>query len=166
MEEEKPTRQALHHREIRIPSTAAIYSHPLHPMFVTFPIAFFTGTLLSDIAFLWSGDPFWARASFWLVTAGLVGGVLAALAGVTDFLSIPAIRDKIRSWGHFLAAIAVLSFASANMALRLDDRLAIAPWGLFLSGVTMLMLAFAGYLGGKLVFHELVGTYLPEEEEP
>jgi hypothetical protein len=35
-----------------------------------------------------------------------------------------------------------------------------------MSAITALMLAFAGYLGGKLVFHELVGTYLTEEEEP
>lgn len=159
-------RQAFH-REIRIPSTAAIYSHPLHPMFVTFPIAFFVGTLVSDVTFLWKGDPFWARASFWLVAAGLVGGALAAIAGVTDFLSTPAIRDKIRSWGHFLAAIALLSFASANLMLRLDaPGEAIYPWGIFLSVLTVVMLLFAGYLGGKLVFHELVGTYLPEEEEP
>ncbi len=155
------------HREIRIPSTAAIYSHPLHPMLVTFPIAFFTGTLLSDLTYLWTADPFWARASFWLVSAGLVGGTLAAVAGMTDFLSSPAIRNKIRSWGHFLAAITVLSFASANVVLRWDDySAAIRPWGIFLSGLTMVMLVFAGYLGGKLVFHELVGTYLPEEEEP
>ncbi|WP_303904597.1 DUF2231 domain-containing protein [Thiohalomonas denitrificans] len=163
MEEEKRNL----HRDIRIPSTAAIYSHPLHPMLVTFPIAFFTGTLFSDIAFLWSGDPFWARAAFWLVLSGLVGGAAAAIAGITDFLTVVAIRNKIRSWGHFLAAIALLSFASANMVLRLDHPGAVVfPWGVFLSALTMLMLAFTGYLGGKLVFHELVGTYLTEEEEP
>jgi uncharacterized membrane protein len=163
---ETESKQPLH-REIRIPSTAAIYSHPIHPMLVTFPIAFLIGALASDVAFLWNGDPFWARASFWLVAGGLAGGTAAALAGMTDFLTTPAIRGKVRAWGHFLAAIAVLSFASANLVLRWEEpAAAVLPWGLFLSAVTAVMLAFAGYLGGKLVFHEMVGTYLPESEEP
>lgn len=155
------------HREIRIPSTAAIYSHPVHPMLVTFPIAFLTGALLADVIYLRTDDPFWAEAAFWLVAGGLAGGTAAALAGMTDFLSVPKIRGKIRGWGHFLAGITVLAFASANLMLRWPDPAAgILPWGLFMSGVTAVMLAFTGYLGGKLVFHELVGTYLPEEEEP
>jgi uncharacterized membrane protein len=153
--------------EIRIPSTAAIYNHPIHPMLVTFPIAFLIGALAADVAFWWTGDPFWARAAFWLVTIGLLGGTAAAIAGMTDFFTIPRIRDKIRGWGHFLAAIVVISFASANFMLRLADPVAhVLPWGVLLSGITALMLAFTGYLGGKLVFHELVGTYITEEEEP
>jgi len=155
------------HREIRIPSTAAIYSHPLHPMLVTFPIAFLIGALASDLAFWWSGDPFWARASFWLIAGGLVGGTAAALAGMTDFLTIPKIREMTRGWGHFLAAVVVISFASANFMLRWEDpATGVLPWGVLISAITAVMLAVTGYLGGKLVFHELVGTYLPEKEEP
>lgn len=155
------------HRELRIPSTAAIYSHPVHPMLVTFPIAFLLGALLADIVYLWTDDTFWAEGAFWLIAGGAAGGLAAALAGMTDFLTVPKIRDKIRSWSHFLAGITVLAFASCNLVLRWPDpETAVLPWGLFLSGITVVMLAFTGYLGGKLVFHELVGTYLPEEEEP
>jgi uncharacterized membrane protein len=153
--------------EIRIPSTAAIYHHPIHPMLVTFPIAFLIGALATDLAFLWTADPFWPRVAFWLIAAGLVGGIAAAVAGMTDFFTIPKIRGMIRGWSHFLAAIVVISFASANFMLRWDNPVAhVLPWGLLMSAITALMLAFAGYLGGKLVFHELVGTYITEEEEP
>lgn len=153
--------------EIRIPSTAAIYNHPIHPMLVTFPIAFLMGALATDVAFWWTADPFWARAAFWLVGVGLAGGTAAAIAGMTDFFTIPRIRNMIRGWGHFLAAIVVISFASANFMLRWAEPVAnVLPWGLLMSLITALMLAFTGYLGGKLVFHELVGTYITEEEEP
>ncbi len=153
--------------EIRIPSTAAIYKHPIHPMLVTFPIAFLTGSLATDITFWFTRDPFWARAAFWLIAAGLGGGMAAALAGMADFFTVPRIRKLIRGWGHFLAAIVVVSFASVNFMLRWADPVAaILPWGLLMSFITSCMLIIAGYLGGKLVFHELVGTYLTEEEEP
>ncbi len=155
------------HREIRIPSTAAIYSHPIHPMTVTFPIAFLIGVLITDVVFLWTGDAFWARASFWLLVGGVGGGGLAAVAGVTDFVTLPEVRDKVRSWSHFLAAVTVIALATANLALRLQvHQEYIYPWGLLLSIDTVVILAFAGFLGGKLVFHHLVGSYLREEEEP
>jgi len=67
-------------------STAQILGHPLHPMLVAFPIAFFVGTFVSDLVYLVRGDVFWARVSFWLLAAGLAMGALAALAGFTDFL--------------------------------------------------------------------------------
>jgi len=75
-----------------IRSTARIGGHPIHPMLVPFPIAFLIGALLSDLAYAGTRNAFWATASAWLVGAGVVGGVLAALAGVTDFLGNERIR--------------------------------------------------------------------------
>src|SRR4051794_21063923 len=67
-------------------STARLMGHPIHPMLVPFPIAFFIGALLADLAYLKTAEPFWATAAAWLLGAGLVGAALAALAGLTDFL--------------------------------------------------------------------------------
>jgi uncharacterized membrane protein len=47
-----------------IQSTAAIAGHPVHPMFVAFPLAFLYGALATDLGFIWTNDYFWARASF------------------------------------------------------------------------------------------------------
>ncbi len=54
-----------------IPSTAAISGYPLHPLLVTLPIGFLIGSFLSDLAFYSTADGFWARASAWLIGAGL-----------------------------------------------------------------------------------------------
>lgn len=81
-------------------STAEIFGHPLHPMLVPFPIAFFVGTFVSDIVYLSSGDPFWARLSFWLLAAGLAMAALAAIAGFTDFLGDRLIRAIRPAWYH------------------------------------------------------------------
>src|SRR3546814_6826582 len=61
------------------PSTAAIRGHPIHPMLIPFPLAFLVGVLLTDLAYWATSDPFWARASLWLVGAGVVSGLVAAV---------------------------------------------------------------------------------------
>jgi uncharacterized membrane protein len=67
-------------------STASIAGHPIHPMLIPFPIAFFVSTFLADLAFWQTGDEFWATAGMWLLGAGLVMASLAAIAGVIDVL--------------------------------------------------------------------------------
>ena len=145
-------------------SSIAIGGHPLHPMLITFPIAFLSGGLACDLAFWWTGDPFWARAALWIIGAGLVMGTLAAIAGALDFLLIKEIRFHVTSWSHMLTAVMLLSLAAANWWMRVDEpTLGVLPWGLFLSGVSALALGVAGWLGGKLVFEHSVGT--GEEQE-
>ena len=73
-------------------STANIFGHPIHPMLIPFPIAFFVATLACDAAFWQMGNPIWTTAATWLLGAGLVMAVLAALAGLTDFLGDARIR--------------------------------------------------------------------------
>jgi uncharacterized membrane protein len=139
-------------------SSIAIAGHPVHPMLVSFPIAYLLAGLLTDIAFWWTGDPFWARVSVWVIGGGLAMGTLAALAGTLDFLLVKEIRRHITSWSHFLAAVMLLALAATNWWLRFPDPVAgLLPWGLFLSCITLISLLVAGWLGGKLVFEHNIG---------
>lgn len=141
------------------PSFVALAGHPIHPMLVAFPIAYLLGALGSDLAFWWSGDPFWARVSLWIIGIGLLMGILAALAGVLDFMLVAEIRRHVTSWSHFLAAVTMLALTAANWWLRVPDPTqGLLPWGMFLSAVSAVALSFAGWLGGKLVFEHNVGT--------
>lgn len=146
------------HQSIR--SRVAIGKHPLHPMLVVFPLAFLTTTPLADLAFWWTGDAFWARIAFLLTSAGFAGGLLAALAGVLEFLLVRRVRERLAGWTHLLTAVAALAMAAANVRLRWEDPVGAAlPWGLVLSGVTALMVAIAGWIGGTLTFGHGIGTY-------
>lgn len=139
-------------------SFVAVAGHPLHPMLVAFPIAYLVGALASDAAFWWTGDPFWARASLWILGCGLFMGSFAALAGMLDFLLVREIRHHVTSWSHFLAAVMMLSLTAANWWMRVPDPSgSLLPWGAFLSGFSVLALVVAGWLGGKLVFEHNVG---------
>jgi uncharacterized membrane protein len=138
-------------------TTVAVAGHPLHPMMVTFPIAFLLGALATDLVFLFEGDRFWARMSFWLIGAGTLMGILAGIAGTVELLAVRGIRRRAEAWNHFVVAVVMLAVATANWIWRLPDLEAVWPWGLYMSGLTALLVAFAGWLGGTLVFEHKIG---------
>ncbi len=141
------------------PTAVTLGSHPLHPMIVTFPIAFLMAAPASDLAFIFTADTFWARLSLWLTGAGAAMGGLAGLAGMAELLSIPTIRQRAAAWSHFVAAVMLLSVAFLNWFIRVSDPVeAVYPLGLGLSLLGASLVAVAGWIGGKLVFEHRVGV--------
>src|SRR6476661_9458779 len=67
-------------------SKAHLASHPLHPILVSFPIAFFIGALVFDLLSLLLSKPSLQATGYHLVIAGIAGAVLAAVPGFLDFL--------------------------------------------------------------------------------
>lgn len=136
----------------------AIAGHPLHAMMVTFPIAFLMSVAATDVVWIISQDPFWARLSLWLVGAGAISGSAAALAGTVELLLIPGVRRRGVSWSHFVAGITLISVAFTNWYLRLagsEDM--ILPWGFALSLLGAVLVGIAGWLGANLVFDHRIG---------
>jgi uncharacterized membrane protein len=146
--------------QLGVPSTAAVAGHPIHPMLVVFPIAFLVAALATDLAFWGTNDPFWARASTWLLGAGVVMGVLAAVAGLIEFLTISRVRSLAAGWIHFLGNAAAILLALANLLYRIDEGLGagVIPFGLILSAVVVAILLVTGWLGGELVFRHRIGV--------
>lgn len=140
-------------------STARIAGHPLHPMVIPFPIAFFVSAFVTDLAYLGTADGGWATASIWLLGAGLAMAALAALLGLTDFLGEPRIRAIPHAWYHMIGNIIAVLIELVNFWLRWsgDPAAAIAPTGAVLSGAVVLLLLFNGWMGWHLVYHHHVG---------
>jgi uncharacterized membrane protein len=95
-------------------STAAIGDHPLHPMIIPFPVAFLVGAPIADLAFIGTGDGFWARAAIWLIGAGIVMALVAAVAGFTDFFSDARIRSLNDAWYHMIGNLVAVVLALIN----------------------------------------------------
>lgn len=152
----------VHHVTPGAVSRVHIGGHAIHPMLVTFPIAFVSATLFADIAFWLTEDTFWAEAAFWALVGAVIGGLLAAAAGMADFLLVPQIRRHVSSWSHFIAAVMVIAIAFANLLVRWEEAAsAVMPLGIYLSGLNQVLLAIAGWLGGKLVFVHNLGPGNP-----
>lgn len=56
----------------------------IHPMVIAFPIAFFVLAFVSDITFYATSNQFWATASFWLLSIGLITAAVAAVTGLIE----------------------------------------------------------------------------------
>ena len=146
-----------------ITSQIKIFGHPIHPGLIHFPVAALLGLIASDLAFMYSTDPFWARASLWLSGVGAVGGWLASSAGLMDLLLVSQIRRLISGWCHAILAVMLLSLATFNWLLRLPDAAAqIMPKGLYLSLLSGVLIIATGYLGGRLVYEYAVGVNIDD----
>jgi uncharacterized membrane protein len=140
-------------------ATARIAGHPLHPMLVPFPIAFFVGTLLADLAYLHNDDAFWFRAGLWLVGAGVVMALVAALAGITDLLGDSSIRALTIVWIHLLGNLLAVLIEAINWYRRYDIGAdAVRPVGLGLSIAAVLILLVTGWLGWEMVYRRRVAV--------
>lgn len=142
-----------------VPSTIAIAGHPLHPLSVMFPIAFLAGALGTDFGYWLTRDPFWARASLWLIGAGLAGGVVAALIGMSDFVRIERVRKRTAGWAHMGLNVTLLILTAINFALRFGNPVgAILPVGLILSLVVGTLVSVSGWFGAELSYRHKIGV--------
>lgn len=151
-------RQTLSY-DVPVRTTAQIAGHPIHPMLVPVPIVCFIGALLTDITYLVTEEITWADFSAWLLTVGIVFGVLAAIAGLTDFLGNCLVRAQTPAWPHFIGNAVVLVLAFFNTLIHTRDAwTSVWPTGLILSIVTVLILPVTGWLGWAMVYRHRVGV--------
>jgi uncharacterized membrane protein len=131
-------------------------------MLIPFPISFLVGALVTDLVYWSTNGAFWAESSFWLVLAGLITGVIAAIFGLIDFLTIERVRETNAGWIHFIGNAAVMIIALISVLMRWDNpEAAVMPWGLLLSVITGLILIVTGWYGGELAYRHKVGISSP-----
>ena len=74
-------------------SRAKALGHPIHQMLIPFPFGLLSTAVIFDIVYLFVGDPVTqgtlSLVAFWMVAAGIVGGLVAAPFGLIDYLAIP-----------------------------------------------------------------------------
>lgn len=142
-------------------SKASIAGHPVHPMLIPFPLALWVTSFVADVLFYFLRHPTLLVISKFLLAAGCIGAVLAAIPGFVDWLSIRNGEvKKAANWHARLNVIALIVFA-ISLFLRMGSyshfvgrRLTI-PFLLSLVGV--ILIAISGWLGGELVFRYGVG---------
>lgn len=150
-------RSGTEHRHPR--STAQLFGHPIHPMLVPFPIAFFMGAFVTDIIYSRTTNLLWQYFSIWLITAGLIMGGLAAVAGFIDYFGDRRVRAARPATPHMLLNVTamILSLVNAFVHSR-DGWTAVVPDGIILSGIVVAILGVSAWLGGSLSYRHGVGV--------
>ncbi|HEV7252692.1 MAG TPA: DUF2231 domain-containing protein [Mesorhizobium sp.] len=140
-------------------SKIGLWGHPLHAMTVAFPVALTFCNFGADALYWLSGDVFWARAAVWAAGTAFLLGLAAAATGTAELLLVPGIRIRAPAWTHAVIAVLLLSLLGANWGYRLGGyEAAVLPYGILLSGFSVLVVAATGWHGGKLVFDYRLGT--------
>jgi uncharacterized membrane protein len=139
-------------------STASIAGHPIHPMLIPFPVVFLVTAFVTDLVFWRTGTEIWATVSMWLLAAGVIMALVAALFGFTDFFGDARIRNISAAWQHMIGNLLAVVLALINWYLRYKSGAAVGvfPWGIWLSLITVLLLLFNGWKGWEMVYRHHV----------
>ena len=57
---------------------------------IVYPLGLLSAAVIFDVIYLATGNTTWSIVSFWMIAAGIVGGLLAAVFGLIDYLNIPS----------------------------------------------------------------------------
>jgi len=141
-------------------SRAKAAGHPIHQQLIVFPLGLLSTAVIFDVLRLITGDDRYATASFFVIAAGLIGGVVAAVFGLIDYLAIPAgTRAKRIGLLHGAGNGVVTVLFALSWFLRLGATDNVPGAGAFILGLLGLALSgVTGWLGGELVDRLGVGV--------
>src|ERR671912_982590 len=141
-------------------SRAKLAGHAVHPMLITLPLGLLGTAVVFDIIRAFTDEADLAVASFYMLAAGIIGGLLAAVFGLWDWLAIPAgTRAKRVGLWHGVGNVVVVALFALSWLLR-RGHAHYQPDGLALwLGIIAVVLALVtAWLGGELVERLGVGV--------
>lgn len=131
--------------------------HPLHPALVHVTVALWPAALLFDlISYFYVSSNLLVRLSFYSISLGMVGALLAIPPGLADWADIksekPAWRIGLYHMGlNFLATV----LFAINLGVRLGafrEAQSISTLELILSAIATAILMVSTYLGGRMIY--------------
>jgi uncharacterized membrane protein len=141
-------------------SRVKLLGHPVHPMLIVYPLGLLFMAVIFDILHLIFGSRLLPTASYYMIAAGVLGGLLAAIFGFIDWLALPnnSRAKNIGLW-HGLGNVLIVGLFATSWFLRGDNVD-------FVPDSTALILSFAGaalalvtaWIGGELVYRLGVGV--------
>jgi uncharacterized membrane protein len=130
-----------------------VLGHPLHQSLVVFPLGLFVTGTIFDLIHLASDNGTFAEVGFWMISAGIIGAVLAALTGLADFTSVPSgTRAKRVGRVHGALNSVLLVLFAISWLIRVNNTNHAPGAGTFTLEVIAVAIGGASaWLGGELV---------------
>jgi uncharacterized membrane protein len=150
-------------------SKARIAGHPIHPMLVAFPLAFYTATVVTLLVYVGTREAFWFRFAMVASLAGIATAVIAAIPGAIDLLVLPrgsrARKAGLQHAGFNLLATGLFAVTALVLYQTWIHRTMVngeyifdATIPLALAVVAWVAMVIAGSLGWTLVQTHHVGV--------
>jgi uncharacterized membrane protein len=133
---------------------AKLIGHHIHPMLIVFPLGLLATSVIFDGVYVSTKQVVFAETAYWNILAGVIGGLLAAVFGFWDWLTIPA-KTRAKSVGALhggINLVVVLLFVWSWL-IRYSEPVHHLPSlaAVMLSFVALVFALVAGWLGGELV---------------
>jgi uncharacterized membrane protein len=135
-----------------VESRAKLFGHPIHQQLIVFPLGLLLTSVVFDVVYIVSRNSLWTVVAFWMMVAGVAGGLAAAPFGVWDWIGIPnGSRAKRVGLLHGVGNVIVVLLFAASLMLRKDNTAAPEGFAILLSVVGAALSVVTGWLGGELV---------------
>lgn len=140
-------------------SRAKLFGHPIHQMLIVFPFGLLGMAAIFDLLRIVGGFGALGPSTQYMIAAGVVTGLVAAVFGLIDWLGIPhGTRAKsIGAW-HGIGNVVVVLFFSASWWLRRVDPATPSTVAVSLGLLGLALALITGWLGGELVGRLGVGV--------
>jgi uncharacterized membrane protein len=135
-------------------SRVKLFGHPVHPQLIVFPLGLLATAVIFDILYLIFANPVLPTVSFYMIIAGIVGGLLAAIFGLIDWLALPSnSRAKYIGGWHGIGNVVIVVLFAISWLLRMDNP-NFVPDSLasLLSFAGFALALITGWIGGELVY--------------
>ena len=133
-------------------SRAKIFGHPVHQMLIVFPLGLLATSVIFDILYLITGYTSLSLVAYWLLVAGIIGGLVAAPFGAIDWLTIPeGTRAKRVGVLHGGGNVVVLLLFALSWYIRGRAEATPGAMAYVCSMLGAGLALWTGWLGGELV---------------
>jgi uncharacterized membrane protein len=140
-------------------SRAKLFGHPIHQMLIVFPLGLLATSIFFDVIAMTAEIPGLAQASYYMIAAGIISALIAAVFGLIDFLAIPSgTRAKRIGMLHGGGNVLVVVLFAISWFLRRDNPSAPDTLAVILSAAGAALGGVTGWLGGELVDRLGVGV--------
>ncbi|HEX6125935.1 MAG TPA: DUF2231 domain-containing protein [Pyrinomonadaceae bacterium] len=140
-------------------SKAKFLGHAIHPILIVFPLGLLATAVVFDLIYLIWGNPDMAGVAYWMMAAGIIGGLIAAPFGTIDWFAIPSkTRAKTIGLMHGISNVIALLLFAGSWWMRNDLPERPETLASILSFVGAAAAGLGGWFGGELVERLGVGV--------
>ena len=140
-------------------SRARFLKHPIHQMLIVFPLGLLATAVMFDVVALVRNNSFFFHMAYWMIAAGILGGLVSAIFGTIDWLAISSgTRAKAVGLWHGGGNLLVVLLFAVSWFLRRPVPTDPGTGALICSFAGAALSLITGWLGGELVDRLAVGV--------
>jgi uncharacterized membrane protein len=133
-------------------SRVKVLGHPLHQILIVFPLGLLATAVIFDLVYLATGNVRLSDVAYWMIVAGVLGGLVSAPFGLIDWLAIPAgTRAKSIGGLHGVGNVVVVVLEAVSWYIRSSAGVPPQTSAYVFSFLGVGLALWTGWLGGELV---------------